>query len=301
MSNIKIIDTLERASYFQTVHAWPLNDKLDSKAWLDNFSDQEKVIASHMIDFFLYYPTCMVEQMLVASVGKAGTYLLNMFPDWNHNFFKTRCYYSFVPGETQNPTDSGYFFTRILREVLGVPENRIINFSEIHSILQSVNEPTAVILVDDFVGSGAQCDEAWNNHRYGGRTLKELQDETPHNFIYAPLIVNEKGLERIKNKCQSLTLTPAHVLSKEYNLFEEGCFCWKGDKDLYNAGVNLILEKSKLLGIQFTNGDSVKDVKGFGEQGLAIAFEHGVPDAIPPIFYWDDGGWNPLIKKRYQR
>jgi len=35
-------------------------------------------------------------------------------------------------------------------------------------------------------------------------------------------------------------------------------------------------------------------------QGLAISFDHGAPDAIPPIFYWKEN-WTPLIKKEYSR
>lgn len=65
--------------------------------------------------------------------------------------------------------------------------------------------------------------------------------------------------------------------------------------------MNLIFEKSKMLNIPFTNGGQVNDVKGYREQGLALAFEHGIPDACPPIFYWETGDWKPLMNRVYSR
>lgn len=297
----KIDDTIERSAFFQTVHVWPLNDRLNAKGWLSNFNKEEQVIASHILDFFLYYPNNMIEYLLINAVGKVGPCLLKLIPSWRHEDFKLKCYYSFIPGETENPTDSGYLFTRILREKLGIPEKRIVSFSEIPKISKHVTELTPIILVDDFVGSGAQCDYAWNEHIHDGLTLCELKNTSKLIFIYSPLFVNFIGVERIENRCKSLILSPLHILTKEYNLFDPSCLCWKNDISLYKSGTELILQKSKELGIPFTNGRNVKDVRGFGEQGLAIAFEHGAPDAIPPIFYWDENNWKPLIQKRYQR
>lgn len=45
----------------------------------------------------------------------------------------------------------------------------------------------------------------------------------------------------------------------------------------------------------------MNDEKGFNKQGLAIAFEHGTPDAIPALFYWETEDWTPLINKVYIR
>ncbi len=69
--------------------------------------------------------------------------------------------------------------------------------------------------------------------------------------------------------------------------------------NLFNDGVELILRKSKELNIPSTCGLDVNDEKGFKEQGLALAFEHGAPDAIPAFFYWKYENWTPLIKKTY--
>lgn len=297
-------NTISKSSFFRELQVWPLNDVLNYKGWLNNFSDpKEQEIACHILDFFIFYPRNMVNEMLRKVVGHTGYIFASHFSDWTFDDFKTRCIYSFIPGETVNPTDSGHTYVRKLRNSLGIPENRIIDNKSLYAILErNINLP--VIFVDDFVGSGAQCDKAWNDNRggYRGYTLKDIALAYGHKFVYAPLIVNNIGYERITNKCIGLELVTNHILDGKYNLFKSECICWKGDNDLYNKGVKLILDKSFELGIPFTNGDSVIDVRGFGEQGLALAFDDdGVPDAIPPIFYWSSDNWTPLIKKEYQR
>lgn len=297
-------ETRERARYFQTVHAWPLDDQLNYEGWLSNFhSNEELRIACSIIDFFLYYPDYMINQMLKTTIGYAGHYLSKKYPDWTHNDFISRCYFSFIPGESQNPTDSGRLFLRKIRDEVGIPEDRLIEYNDIPLTLEGEHRSCPVILIDDFVGSGDQCIRAWNSNRFdhGGKTLREISTADDHIFIYSPLIVNHIGYNKIISFCRNLIIEPAHILGPEYNLFRKECFCWKGDEETFNNGVDLILKKSSELGIPFSNGRSTQDVRGYKEQGLAIAFEHGAPDAIPAFFYWCHEDWIPLIRKTYER
>lgn len=293
---------IKKSDFFKELQVWPLNEVLNCKGWLNNFSDIEREIACHILDFFIFYPRNMVNKMLKKVIGHAGYIFESHFSDWKYEDFKTRCFYSFIPGETSNPTDSGHTYVRKLRNSLEIPEERIVYNDDLYRILERyTNLP--IIFVDDFVGSGAQCDYAWNKKvGYNGYTLNEIASMFSHKFVYVPLVVNRIGYERIKNNCSGLELVTNHILDEKYNLFKPECICWKGDYNLYIRGVKLILDKSKELGIPFTNGKSVLDAKGFGEQGLAISFDDdGVPDAIPPIFYWCSDKWTPLIKKTYQR
>ncbi len=287
MDNSLYDATINKSSFFRNLQVWPLNDVLNYKGWLDNFTDpKEREIACHILDFFMFYPKTMLNRMLNTVIGHAGYVFASHFPDWQHDDFKNRCIYSFIPGETNNPTDSGHIYVRKLRNSLGIPENHIVGCSDLYSILEC-NTNLPVIFVDDFVGSGAQCDKAWNQNRGGTKnlTFSEIASTSTNKFVYAPLFVNQMGHDRIMSRCPGLSLVMCHILNDEYNLFKPTCMCWKGDNDLYNKGTQLIIEKSRVLGIPFTNGNSVIDVKGFGEQGLALAFDNdGVPDAIPAIF-----------------
>ncbi|MCX6250570.1 MAG: hypothetical protein NTX61_07455 [Bacteroidetes bacterium] len=296
--------TLDRAKFFQSVQVWPLTDDLNYSGWLSNFkTKKEKEIACHILDFFKYYPQKMVDQMLLTSIERAGHYLSKTLPDWKHDDFFDRCYYSYIPGENPHTTDSGHIFSRKMRDVLEIPEARIVDFVEIPKILEGLSNPTPIILVDDFVGSGSQCYNAWNliKNDYNHKTLKEICESQGHIFIYAPLIVNLSGYEILTKTCTSLICTPCHILGPEYNLFNSECYCWNGDDKLYKDGVKLILKKSHDLGIPSTGGHHTQDEKGFGMQGLALKFEHGAPDAVPSFFYWCHDKWIPLFKKTYTR
>ncbi len=299
-----IEETIERYNYFRDVQTCPLSDKFNYKGWLSNFKDNyEKELACLMLDFFNYYPENMVDQMLRTSVGRAGYELSNYFPDWEHEDFKTRCFYSFIPGEDPNTSDSGYLFTRKLKNALKIPEERFIDYRDLHKLLESAKVPLPVVFVDDFVGSGSQCYKAWCRNKGGtdNLNLEQISKKYNHKFIYAPLIINYKGYELLQNYCEGLILSPAHIINEEYNLFNKNCICWRNNNQYFEDGVELILKKSKELGIPSTDGKSVNDEKGFNKQGLAIAFEHGAPDAIPAIFYWETNNWVSLIKKVYLR
>lgn len=297
-------ETKDRAKFFQTVQAWPLDDDLNYNGWLNNFSEgEERQVACQILDFFNHYSSKMVIQMLKTSVSNSGYVFIKHFGDWQHSNFKDRCIYSFIPGETLNPTDSGHIFTRMLRDEMGVPEDRIVNYQYLPQILDSMAIPTPIIFVDDFVGSGAQVRKAWlqNKFTYNSKTLAQICTDGNHCAVYAPLIVNHQGNQVIVNQCPGLHLSPTHILGPEYNLFNIDSICWKNDPDLFKRGTDLILNKSRILGIPSTGGTDTRDEKGFGEQGLAISFHHGAPDAIPAIFYWSTDNWTPLIRKPYQR
>jgi len=303
---VKIIDydsVIGKSDFLRNIQVWPLDDVLNYKGWLDNFpNSEEKAIALQMLYFFIYYPKSMIKQMLKTVVGYCGEILQSRFSNWQHDDFINRCIYSYIPGETINPTDSGHTFLKMLRDELHIPEDHIVNYKDVFSIKNTSN-PIPVIFVDDFLGSGAQCEKAWNKNKIGpfGKTLKKIAASSSHTFIYAPLIANHIGYNRIKNNCNGLTLLPCHILNNEYNLFDPECICWGKDNELYSKGTELILSKSKMLGIPFSDGKSVNDVRGFNKQGLALAFENGAPDAILPIFYWCNDNWTPLIKKEYKR
>lgn len=292
----------ERYNYYRETQLWPLADELNYEQWLDNFeNDEEREIARRILDFFIYIPDRFINQMLATVIGKCGHYFKQMRGTWTDNDFKTNCWYSFIPGEDQKPTDSGYVFNRKLRDKTHIPEGNILNYVELHeNLFRYMNKN--IILVDDFVGSGHQTYVAWNRRDdKTKKTLQELTIENSHCIVYAPLIVNQMGFDNITNYCPNLGIVFIHLLNRHYSLFDKDCPCWDGDIKLYQKAMEIIKEKSIKLGIPSTRGANTIDYKGYREQGLALAFEHGIPDACPPIFYWETEYWKPLIKKVYSR
>lgn len=295
--------TIEKFNYFRYTQTWPLANDLNYEQWLANFAEgDERNIAHRILDYFIYFPDSHINQMLATVIGKCGYFFKQQRGAWSDSDFKNNCWYSFVPGEELRPTDSGYVFNRKLRDIIHIPENRIVDFNTLCSELAMTTNHN-VILVDDFVGSGHQTWVAWTQQKFppANESLQKITKDNNHIVIYAPLIVNEIGYEKIINDCLGLGLTFIYFLDKESSLFDKNCPCWNGDDVLYQKGVELIIEKSSKLGIPSSGGAKVIDVKGYREQGLALAFEHGMPDACPPFFYWENDEWKPLVKKVYSR
>ena len=61
--------------------------------------------------------------------------------------------------------------------------------------------------------------------------------------------------------------------------------------DLRETASDFIYKASMLGGIPETQW------KGFHDLALTVGFEHSVPDATLPIFYWKNNDWKPLIEK----
>lgn len=296
--------TLARGSFLRKISVWPPSD-IYYEEWLSNFESlDDRYIASKILNNFLYYSKSMVAKLLHDAVGNAISLIARKVCPSDMDFYKKEIFYSYIPGETPNPTDSGLLFMRKLREDLHIPQSRTLMFDAFKALLEDEGTKKRLLLVlcDDFVGSGCQCEAALANTKLKNHemTIMDFVQKFGHVIAYAPLIANSLGVQRIKNQLPDLILSPAHVLGDEYNLFSEKCICWEGDSDLYRAGVELIRRVSGKLGIKDTpNG--VVSVEGFGRQGLFVGFEHGIPDSDPAFFFYSEKGWKPLMRRYCER
>lgn len=171
-------DLLQKFKFFQDIRLWPKDSDFDYEGWLENFAPDEQKIAQKILDFFVYFPDDIIDQLFRTVVGRAGYFFRKYDSTWSNASFSNNCWYSFVPGEDPNLSDSGYIYTRKVREVLGVPQERLLSFGQILRLLDEATEPQNVILTDDFVGTGNQCENAWNKQLYEdfAKPLKQLVD-----------------------------------------------------------------------------------------------------------------------------
>jgi hypothetical protein len=286
----------DKCQFFRTFQIWPIENKFDPMGWLSNFTDKELPYALHMLDSFLYYPEIFVDELLVASFQKLCKLILgdsNGKQNWD--VFLDECIISWVPGERPNPTDSGHVFARKARQILGIPETNIV--APLDILKNNVQKP--IVLLDDFVGSGAQCRDLWDGTTlsYNGSSFSSLATSHNLNVYYCPLICNKLGLDEITKKCSKLILSPVHVLDSRYNLLNPEN--WPAN--LRDGAIEFIKAKSLSLDdiSDLNGGYAIKktDWQGFGKQGLAFGFYYGPPDATLPIFYSKSRDWKPLIER----
>lgn len=290
---------LAKCSYFVDVQLWPILESLDPERWLTNFEDGEMEYALLLLDSFLYFNQPTMDKLFAAAFGQLSTHgqdadapYVKKMEHW-HRFFDgvvvTR-----VQGEKPSDADSGFRFQRMARQVLGLAHRQIVSPDKAMAMILG-KKAESVIFVDDFVGSGRQFKTTWQRKfkldGYGAPL--SFEDIEPHmrdaQFFFCPLICTDYAQAAIRKICPNLVFSPAHFLSSKYSALADNSRVWPDD--LREEGVAFIENASSRAGIG-------SGWKGFHELGLTLAFEHCVPDATLPLFYWNRNGWKPLVERK---
>lgn len=286
---------LEKCGYFANVGLWPWKQELDPELWLENFQAAEKELAVHLLNSFMYYAEPLVDaifgaalQSLSKSLIRLGDPLLTSQMTWRT--FVDGAIITYVTGETPNPTDSGLMFARKARQRLEFREEQIMDpDAALVELLE--RGPRPVVFVDDFVGSGRQFLATWSRQVAVGSlsvSFERLSRERGFTFYYCPALCTEYGMNQLRIHTPDVFVNPGHLIPSKYSAIAPDSVIWPADRR--DDGREFLRRTSARAGIVAW--------EGFRRLGLALAFQHSVPDATLPIFYWDKNGWHPLIRRR---
>ena len=286
--------------FLMEIGVWPPSEQLNPLAWLNNFSTDERPFALNLLNIFLYFNDQLTDALFRATVQQLSAPLTHSAISlegardmWQR--FLASVYITYVQGENPNPTDSGIVFARKARQVLALDETRILDPRNALSAVLT-DSPSALMFVDDFLGSGNQMIATWN------RPYRPT-DDGPYTFaaaarngtqvIFVPIVATRYGLSRVARYCPGLTVRPAHTLDDRYSLTSPDSILWPDA--LKPRARSFLLDASRRAGIVQEHPDGWQ---GFHDLALALAFSHSVPDATLPLFFWDRNGWAPLISRR---
>jgi len=295
---------LTKCDYFVDVQLWPLKADLNPQAWLENFISAELPHATQLLNAFLYFSERMVDEMFVAAfqalshaVTDPSAPFLAVQNAWRA--FVDAALFTHVTGEVPSTTDSGFAFARRARQLLQIPEERILTPRDVLMALLA-GPPRPVVFVDDFVGSGNQFIETWERITSVSHTLSLsfktiAESRRGDRFFYCPAFCTEHGLSEIKRRCPPVVVSAAHVLPARYSVLAHDSLIWP--PDLLPSATDFVRVASLRAGIPDANG-GVDDWRGYHQLGLALAFGRSIPDATIPLFYWERNGWKPLMPRR---
>lgn len=282
---------------------WPGTASIAPKPWLDNFRRHEQVFARNLLSHFLYFSEPLVERLFAQSFLNLSRELREVGAPYPLVLEKWRSFcddlvITLVQGEEPNPTDSGFLFARKARQVLGVPEERVVT-PEVALQKAMSGQTNNIVFVDDFVGSGNQFVTTWNRAFGTGKTRHSFKSVMAgaqgRRVFYCNAISTERGVSRIKTQCPGVVISTAHTLPEAYNWLSPSSALWAAP--LLSDGPEIIRQASLRAGIPDRIG-AVDDWRGYQELGLGLAFQHSVPDATLPLFYWEQNGWHPLVRRR---
>lgn len=300
-SDVYIKEVMNKYDVLKQSGFWPAEPILRPRAWLGNFDKSDQPIAALLLDKFTYFDDKLTDQLLIASYNSIGDSLpkgpkapgLNEIASVINDAVVTP-----VLGEKPNPTDSGNLMCRKMRQVIGISEERIVDYS---AALDHACEGGCVIFVDDFVGSGNQFLEmmariekdASGNET--GRSFHDANVSKKFMSLYVTLITTKYGREKIHEIYPETAVCSTHILADDasYRGLEYS------DPSRYLDVLDLLRHSSTRLEPKesYMQGTDQK-MFGFAQRGLMLGFEHSVPDATLPIF-WAPGSnqWEPLIER----
>src|ERR1039457_2869756 len=144
---------LEKCDYLVDVQLWPLRDKINPERWLSNFHSSELEYAIHLLDVFLFFSEPIVNALLVGAFQNFSRIIKGDQPNlitaqtrWQT--FVDTSLITFVTGEDPSVTDSGFTFARKARQVLGIPESRIV--APATALDEALRAARPIVFVDDF-------------------------------------------------------------------------------------------------------------------------------------------------------
>lgn len=295
----------ENWKFFVNAQLWPRAARFDPRGWLENFDSADQKFAIRLVEGFTYFSSELVEALFRGAFQNLSQLVVQN----KDNYFSASAQWSqFVEsaivvrteGRHSSDADSAFIFTRMARDIVRVQDEQILSPAKALERLR-ITPRGNVIFVDDFVGSGEQFENTWTkNHQLVNLAVASFRSLVatigPHSvsFYYCPLVCTEVGRQHIAAKCPLVKVVPAHILPDTYSALSGNSVIWRDDMKI--TGPAFVERASAKARIPFREGQE-GCWKGYRQLGLALAFAHGWPDAILPIFTHQDNGWKPLLKK----
>lgn len=268
--------------------------EIDPSGWLKNFDVEDQDVALAILDSFIFFNEAMTTSLLKAAMSTISTGKeFDGHPNiWNT--FINRVLITFPTGESPSPTDSGHLFVRQARQKLGFSESQIHTPNSVVDFIEHSGTATALILMDDIVGSGDQLIATWNRDYplvAGGFTsLSEQYKQGKIDAVYvvAP-IITVTATERLSEDFSFMQIRAAHILGHEYCAINPNTNIVP---EFLRERLHQVISKySPQVGCP-SNGSY-----GHGKLGLNLAFSHSMPDLTLPLIWANTPNWTPLRRR----
>ena len=156
--------------------------------------------------------------------------------------------------------------------------------NDIAAVKKSIEEQDIIVFIDDFIGSGKQASDFFNDNH-----LTDLADDFLPNrhLIYMPMMAMREGLKKLREDLPNITILPCELIEENCQLSNHYSFDnYLKTFDLSNdeLDMNLIFQEMR----QSFSFISKSSWSGRDKSMLSIVFNWGCPNQTVSIIYHDE-------------
>jgi len=234
--------------------------------WLEQFEIEERPFICQLLKGFKYYGSTQVtESVKILCQSILADSKKSQKDIW------------FVP--VGYVAKSGSIIAYYFRVQNNLDQSRFVSPADLSSL--PLNESCAVVFIDDFLGTGNQACQVWEN------IVRPLYEKNGTAFYYATLVAYVEGQENLRKNTHFLPFA-VEVLSEKDSPFTVGNSLFDNETD--RAQCEHIVERY---------GNRLYPNHPFGyrrTQGM-VGFFYSTPNNTLPIFWASQHDWNPLLAR----
>lgn len=236
--------------------------------WLAQFDDSDRDIAARLLD--------VVEFRSHADISKAYKAMLDAVPGWDPSPEKRRGRFAFAPFSS-TAGESGDAMLHLFRVANNLNQriNDKLFLARSEIVGAQLGAEDSLVLVDDFVGTGKQAVEAYDQY------FQELLAGIGRVFLIT-VAAYSPGAERVRRET-TIELLAHSILKPKDSICDAECESFSS------------WEKGRLH--RYCQRASPDRPWGFGGCGLVVVFAHQCPNNTVSMLHAKSNEWEPLFPR----
>ena len=232
--------------------------------WIRQFPSKTRRICPKIVDFLSYYSSsclnAMTNELIRIIQHNYSNYRLNEI--------------GFVP--IGGAGSGAQLIARRIKSIRGIPKNNIVNLFELTQT-DIKNRLKAIVFIDDFSGTG-------NTIKDWLLTIEPIILPLGLEMSFGILVLNYVADEELSKINKNIHFI--EYLNKNRNIFYNECNSFSSN------------EKAAILTACKITCCTDTYLKGYGECGLLVSFQHGCPNNSLPILWYSSKKWINLFNRR---
>lgn len=278
---------------------WSGINNADYIRWCNNFDQIEdgKYIGTRILNSLLYYSEDDLLTLLDDTIMGVFENEIILPLQINSNFtclpsqleyaVREAAQNTIVMPSIEDLTDPGASGPKIIRDVRNHCKLKLQ--SSFNYNLSPASEYDRLIIVDDCIGSGEQCEAFWTTATIkDGTLLQDWAKDTNTKAYYIALVGYKKTIQELRNKYPDLTIICGEYISDHHQIFSDNNDCWQ-NKDEQAWTRDKLSNRLQEVGVPLL---------GYMDLSFAVALHKTIPDWSLPMFYKNKTDWKHLIERK---